>query len=80
MYDSINPDWVPSLNMGYQTNNTSNVECYRRLQLQKRGRTNTEDDAKEDKHLETGVACLTDTCLEVVNVTSQTDVHVSDII
>ena len=80
MYDSTNPDWVPNLKMGYETNHTPDQERYRRLQLRKRRRMDTEDDAKEDEHLETGVACQTDRCVDAVDVACQTDVHVSDII
>ena len=55
LYDSTNHDWVPNLKMGYETNHSPDQERYRRLQLQKRRRMDTEDDVKEDENLETSV-------------------------
>ena len=40
----------------------------------------TSDEAKEDEHLETGVACQTGRSVNAVDVACQTEVHVSDII
>ena len=59
MYDSTNPDWVPSLKMGYETLNTQDQERYARLQLRKKRKVDVTEDATVEE-VETGIACQMD--------------------
>lgn len=74
MYDSTNPDWVPSLKMGYETPHTQDLERYNRLQLRKKRKV---DAAAEDADLDTGVACQTD--VDKADVACQTDIGMFEI-
>ena len=79
MYDTTNPDWVPSLKMGYEPDHTPDQECYTRLQLRKKRKIDAAKDAADDDGLETGVACQTDMHLDMVDGTCQTDVDMFEV-
>ena len=79
MYDTTNPDWVPSLKMGYEPDHTPDQECYTRLQLRKKRKIDAAKDAADDDGLETGVACQTDMHLDMVDSTCQTDVDMFEV-
>ena len=79
MYDSTNPDWVPSLKMGYETYHTPDQERYTRLQLRKKRKMDAAEDAADHEDLETGVACQTDIHVNMVDVTCQTDVGMFEV-
>ena len=78
MYDTTNPDWVPSLKMGYETYHAPDQERYARLQLRKKRKIDAAEDAA-DEDLETGVACQTDIHVDVVDVACQTDIGMFDV-
>ena len=75
LYDSTNPDWVPSLKMGYETSHTPDQERYTRLCLRKKRKI----DAVEDEDLETGVACQADIHVDVVDAVCQTDLDMFEV-
>lgn len=76
MYDSTNPDWVPSLEMGYETYHVPDQERYTRLQLRKKRKM---DATEDDEDLETGVACQTAIPVDMVDVTCQTDIGLFEV-
>ena len=76
LYDCNNPDWVPSLKLGYERSQAPDQERYTRLQVRnKRRKVSTVDctTTVEDEDTETGVACQTDT-VDSIDVACQTDV------
>ena len=78
MYNTTNPDWVPSLKMGYEPDHTPDPERYTQLQLRKK-RLMQPKNAADDNGLETGVACQTDMHLDMVDGTCQTDVDMFEV-
>ena len=77
MYDTTNPDWVPSLKMGYETYHAPDEERYARLQLRKKIKMDAAEDAA-DEDLETGIACQTDVHV-MVDVTCQTNIGMFEV-
>lgn len=68
MYDTTNPDWAPSLHLGYTVSQTPSQERYERtVQREKRRRIDSTGD-----DLPTGVACQTD-YVETISTGCQTD-------
>lgn len=69
MYDTTNPDWAPSLHLGYSASQTPSQERYERAVLREKRRR---IESAGDDDLPTGVGCQTD-YVETVSTACQTD-------
>ena len=76
----LEPMWVPSVKMGYETYYTQDQKRYTRLQLRKKRKIDASEDVADDEDLGTGVACRTDITVEMVNVACQTDFGIFDFV
>ena len=65
--------------MGYEPDHIPDPEHYTWLQLRKKRKIDTAEDAADDNGLETGVACQTDMHLDMVDGTCQTDVDTFEV-
>jgi len=79
LYNTTNPDWVPSLKMGYEPDHTPDPERYTQLRLREKRKIDAAEDAADDNGMETGVVCQTDMHLDMVDGTCQTDVDMFEV-
>ena len=80
LYNSTNPDWVPSVKMGYETYPTPDQERYTRMQLRKKRKMDAAEDVADDEDLDTGVACQKNIDVALVDVACQTYSGVFDVV
>ena len=76
MYDDTNPDWSPSLNLGYDAAVPDDSRYNRLQQRNSRRASNTIE--SEDESMETGVACQTEK-VELCNAETQTEKELTEL-